>query len=135
MVEVTGSSPVGPTIRLTDGKFPDLPFSMSQFIIHLDDSNFEAEVEKNPMPILIDFWAEWCMPCRALAPVIEELAQEFNGRVRFAKLNVDECKELPSRFGIRGIPTLILFADGKKVNELVGNQPKDKIRSMLTQAS
>jgi len=105
---------------------------MGNQILHLNDKTFADSVEKDPAPILVDFWAEWCMPCRALAPVIDELAQEFQGKVRFAKVNVDECKDIPARFGIRGIPTLILFNDGKKVNELVGNQSKEKIRSMLT---
>jgi thioredoxin 1 len=100
-------------------------------MLTMTDDNFSELVEKNAGPILVDFWAEWCMPCRALAPVIDELSNEFKGKVRFAKLNVDECREVPSKFGIRGIPTLILFKDGKKVNELVGNQPKDKIRMML----
>jgi len=103
----------------------------SELISHLNDANFSEVVEKNPGPILVDFWAEWCMPCRALAPIIDELATEYNGKVRFAKLNVDEAREIPSKFGIRGIPTLILFQDGKKVTELVGNQPKDKIKSLL----
>ena len=105
---------------------------MSDKILHLNDQSFGEAVESNASPILVDFWAEWCMPCRALAPVIEELSTEFQGKVRFAKVNVDECKEIPARFGIRGIPTLILFSGGKKVNELVGNQPKDKIRTMLS---
>jgi thioredoxin 1 len=105
---------------------------MGNQIIHLNDQSFADSVEKNPTPILVDFWAEWCMPCRALAPVIDELAQEFQGKVRFAKVNVDECKDIPAKFGIRGIPTLLLFHDGKKVNELVGNQPKDKIKGMLS---
>lgn len=100
-------------------------------IITLNDTNFSDSVEKDSTPILIDFWAEWCMPCRALAPVIDELSKEYQGKVRFAKVNVDECREVPAKFGIRGIPTLILFNAGKKVNELVGNQPKDKIRTML----
>ena len=108
---------------------------MGNQILHLDDKSFSDNVEKNTGPILVDFWAEWCMPCRALAPVIDELASEFQGKVRFAKVNVDECKDIPAKFGIRGIPTLILFNDGKKVNELVGNQPKDKIRTMLTKLS
>lgn len=99
--------------------------------VHLNEKNFTALVEKDPAPILVDFWAEWCMPCRALAPVIDELSHEFQGKVRFGKVNVDENREIPSKFGIRGIPTLILFQDGKKVNELVGNQPKEKIRAML----
>lgn len=105
---------------------------MGDQIAHLTDKNFADAVEKDSSPILVDFWAEWCMPCRALAPVIDELATEFRGKVRFAKVNVDECKDVPAKFGIRGIPTLILFHEGKKVNELVGNQPKDKIRSMLS---
>ena len=100
-------------------------------ILHLNDSSFSESVENDTTPILVDFWAEWCMPCRALSPVIEELSKEFDGKVRFAKVNVDECKDIPSKFGIRGIPTLLLFKDGKKVNELVGNQPKDKIKTML----
>jgi len=108
---------------------------MGNQIVHLNDKTFSENVETNPGPILVDFWAEWCMPCRALAPVIDELATEFQGKVRFAKVNVDECKDIPAKFGIRGIPTLILFNDGKKVNELVGNQPKDKIRSMLSKVS
>ena len=108
---------------------------MSDGVIHLNDSNFGESVENDGSPILVDFWAEWCMPCRALAPVIDELSKEFVGKVRFAKVNVDECKEVPGKFGIRGIPTLILFKDGQKVNELVGNQPKEKIRSLLSEAS
>lgn len=105
---------------------------MGNQIVNLNDKSFLEAVEGSPGPILVDFWAEWCMPCRALAPIIEELAQEFHGKVRFAKVNVDECKDIPAKFGIRGIPTLILFEGGKKVNELVGNQPKEKIRSILS---
>ena len=108
---------------------------MGDLISHLNDKTFSDTVEKDPAPILIDFWAEWCMPCRALAPVLDELSQEFQGKVRFAKVNVDECQDIPAKFGIRGIPTLILFQDGKKVNELVGNQPKDEIRAMLAKTA
>lgn len=107
---------------------------MGNNIVHLDDESFVTSVEKDGTPILVDFWAEWCAPCRALAPVIDELSQEFAGKVRFAKLNVDESREVPAKFGIRGIPTLIMFKDGKKVNELVGNLPKDRIRQMLASA-
>ncbi len=104
-------------------------------VTHLNEANFSDTVEKNNDPILVDFWAEWCMPCRALAPVIDELAQEFQGKVRFAKVNVDEARGIAQQFGIRGIPTLILFHNGKKVNELVGNQPKDRIKSLLSSVS
>ena len=108
---------------------------MGDKILQLNDTTFADAVEKNTTPILVDFWAEWCMPCRALAPVIDELSNEFQGKVRFAKVNVDECRDIPAKFGIRGIPTLLLFNGGKKVNELVGNQPKDKIKTMLTKIS
>ncbi|MBI1861234.1 MAG: thioredoxin [Deltaproteobacteria bacterium] len=104
-------------------------------MLSLNDESFVKEVETNQGPILVDFWAEWCMPCKALAPVLDELATEFNGKIRFAKVNVDECRDVPARFGIRGIPTLILFQKGQKVNELVGNQPKDKIRAMLSRVA
>lgn len=108
---------------------------MAANIENLTEENFSDRIEKDNSPILVDFWAEWCMPCRALAPVIEELASEFQGKVRFAKVNVDEARSVAQQFGIRGIPTLILFQNGKKVNELVGNQPKEKIKSLLTSAA
>ena len=108
---------------------------MGNNIIALNDKTFSENVENHPGPILVDFWAEWCMPCRALAPVIDELSTEFQGKIRFAKVNVDECKDVAVKFGIRGIPTLILFQNGKKLNELVGNQPKDKIRAMLAKVA
>jgi len=104
----------------------------SELISHLNDSNFAELVEQSSGPVLVDFWAEWCNPCRALAPVIDELALEFKGKVQFAKMNVDEAREIPAKFGVRGIPTLILFQNGKRVSELVGNQPKEKIRSLLS---
>lgn len=104
----------------------------SELISHLNDANFAEVVEQSSGPVLVDFWAEWCNPCRALAPVIDELALEFKGKVQFAKMNVDEAREIPAKFGVRGIPTLILFQDGKRVSELVGNQPKEKIRSLLS---
>ena len=107
---------------------------MSETMLQLTDSSFAKTVEQDSTPILVDFWAEWCMPCRALAPVLEELSKEYAGKIRFAKLNVDESQDIPAKFGIRGIPTLILFQNGKKVNELVGNQPKDRIRTMLEQS-
>ena len=105
---------------------------MGNQIVALNDKSFAEQVENTEDAVLVDFWAEWCMPCRALAPVIDELSHEFHGKVRFAKLNVDESKDIPAKYGIRGIPTLILFQNGKKINELVGNQPKEKIRAMLT---
>lgn len=105
---------------------------MSDLIQHLNDTNFSEVVEKNSAPILVDFWADWCMPCRALAPILDELATELNGKVRFAKVNTEESSEIPAKFRIRGIPTLILFNNGKKVDELVGYHPKEKIKNFLS---
>ncbi len=107
----------------------------SELITHLNETNFQTTIDKESAPILVDFWAEWCGPCRALSPVIDELSQEFQGKIKFAKVNVDEAGAIASQFGIRGIPTLLLFQGGKKVNELVGNQTKDKLRAMLTKVT
>ncbi len=104
---------------------------MKSEMMNLDDTSFVEAVEKDSSPILVDFWAEWCMPCRILSPIVEELASEYQGKVRFAKMNVDHCREVPFKFNIRSIPTLILFKDGKKVNQLIGTQPKEKIKMML----
>lgn len=95
------------------------------------DANFEMEVLKSNMPVLVDFWAEWCGPCRALAPKLEEIASEFNGKVRIVKVNVDENQSTPSQYGIRGIPAMLLFKSGAEVGQLVGNQPKDAIVDFL----
>ncbi len=103
----------------------------SHNILNLSDSNFENEVYKSDIPVLVDFWAPWCAPCNMLAPVIEELAEEYKGKVKFCKLNVDENPSTPSRFGIRGIPTLIIFKDGKVVEQIVGLVPKSTIKEIL----
>jgi thioredoxin 1 len=95
------------------------------------DSNFEAEVLKSNVPVLVDFWAEWCGPCRGLAPKLEEVAGELSGRVRVVKVNIDENPDTPAKFGIRSIPTMILFKNGKAVEQLLGNLPKDNILQML----
>jgi thioredoxin 1 len=95
------------------------------------DQNFESEVLKSDVPVLVDFWAEWCGPCRALAPTIDELAGEFKGQVKIMKMNVDENPGTPGQFSVRGIPTLILFKGGKAVNQIVGAQPKTAIADMI----
>ncbi len=99
--------------------------------IHITDGTFEEEVLKHDVPVLADFWAEWCGPCRTIAPVLEEIAQEFDGRLKVAKINVDENPEAPVRFGIQGIPTLILFKNGAPVERLVGAMPKDELLSHI----
>lgn len=95
------------------------------------DNSFDGDVLKSSTPVLVDFWAEWCGPCRALAPKLEEIANEMGGRVQVVKVNVDENEETPRKYGIRGIPALLLFKGGQEVGQLVGNHPKDAIVDFL----
>ncbi len=95
------------------------------------DKTFEDDVLKSNTPVLVDFWAEWCGPCKALAPKLEEIAQELKDKVRIIKVNIDENPESPAKYGVRGIPTLILFKGGSNVDQVVGNHPKENIVAML----
>ncbi len=97
----------------------------SKYVNTATDANFEGEILKSQDLAIVDFWAEWCGPCRMLAPTIESLASEFEGKVKVYKMNVDQNPETPTRYHIRGIPTVILFKGGQVVDQLVGNQPKD----------
>jgi thioredoxin 1 len=90
-------------------------------------ANWEQEVMNSDKPVLVDFWAEWCGPCKALSPVLDEIATEMNGRANVVKVNVDQASDLAQKFGIRGIPTLIFFKNGEVKSTLVGNQPKAEI--------
>jgi thioredoxin 1 len=93
--------------------------------------DFTDEVETSVLPVLVDFWAEWCGPCKQLAPRIEELAEEFDGEMKFVKVDVDDNQELAGQFGIRSIPTLLLFDEGEKVEQIVGSVPKERIREEI----
>ncbi len=104
-------------------------------VIHVNDQNFEQEVLQSSTPVLVDFAAEWCGPCKRLAPVIEELANDFEGKAKVAHIDVDESKESASKFNIMSVPSILFFKDGKQVDQLVGLVPKDslaeKINSLL----
>ncbi|MEN9355219.1 MAG: Thioredoxin [Fibrobacterota bacterium] len=104
---------------------------MSANVLELTDANFEAEVVKSDLPVLVDFWAPWCGPCRQLAPSVEALATEWVGKVKVGKLNTDEAGDTAARFGIRSIPTLMVFKGGEVVATLVGALPKDKISEQV----
>jgi len=93
---------------------------MSQFVAEVSDSNWEAEVMQSDRPVLVDFWAAWCGPCRMLAPTVEQVAEKYNGKAKVVKLNVDENIEISGKYGIRGIPTLVLFNGGQEVDRHVG---------------
>jgi thioredoxin 1 len=88
-------------------------------------ANFDAEVIKSDVPVIVDFWAEWCAPCRMVAPLLEEIAQDFAGRIKVAKLNVDDNREIANRFDIMSIPTVLLFRDGEPVRQVIGAMPKE----------
>ncbi|HEY5998829.1 MAG TPA: thioredoxin [bacterium] len=96
------------------------------------DGNFEQEVLKSAVPVLVDFWAAWCVPCKMIAPTLEELGAEFAGKARIAKVNVDENKATAGRYGIRGIPTLLLFKGGELKEQLVGVHSRQEIAQLIT---
>jgi len=103
-------------------------------VVHLSAENFDDTIRHASAPVLVDFWAPWCMPCRMMGPVIEELAAEYDGRAIIAKLNTDESQEIAIRYGIRGIPTLLIFKDGEEFDRLVGVTPKAKLKKRLDAA-
>jgi len=104
---------------------------LSGDLVHVTDESFEGEVLKSDLPALVDFWAEWCGPCRAIAPVVEELASEYTGKIKMAKMNVDENPKTPGQYGIRAIPTLILFNQGQVAEQITGAVSKGHIAAAL----
>lgn len=103
-------------------------------VVTFTDSNFEAEVLKSSEPVLVDFWAVWCGPCRAIAPMVEELANDYQGKARIGKLNVDENQAIAGKYGIRSIPTLLVFKNGQVVDQVIGAVPKSKLVDALNKA-
>jgi thioredoxin 1 len=100
-------------------------------ILTLTDDNFDTEIKNSALPVLVDFWAPWCGPCKAVGPILEELAAEYDGRLVIAKLNVDENQALPARFDIRSIPNLVLLKGGEEAGRVVGARTKDGFKSAL----
>jgi thioredoxin 1 len=100
----------------------------------ITDASFKSEVADSPIPVLVDFWAPWCGPCKMIAPVLEEIAQEYEGKAKIVKINIDDNQNTPAQFGVRSIPTLILFKNGNEVEKIIGAQSKDKLTAMIDSA-
>lgn len=104
---------------------------MSENIVHVTDETFEEEITKSQQPVLVDYWADWCGPCKMIAPILDEIATEYEGRVKIAKLNIDENPGTPPKYGIRGIPTLMLFKNGNVEATKVGAVSKSQLTAFL----
>jgi len=106
----------------------------SEYLVHLNDTDYEGQISKADKPVLVDFWAPWCGPCKALGPVIEEIAEAYKDRAVIAKINVDENQKAASAYGVRSIPTIILFKDGKIFDTVIGLVPKERLEELINKA-
>ncbi|MBA2593277.1 MAG: thioredoxin TrxA [Pseudomonadota bacterium] len=104
---------------------------MSEHMLHVTDDSFEEEVLKSKLPVLVDYWAEWCAPCRAIAPLLDDISHEYEARLKVAKLNVDENPKTPPKYGIRGIPTLLIFKEGSVEGTKVGSLSKSQLMAFI----
>ena len=104
---------------------------MSENVNEFTDQNFESDVQKSDLPVLVDFWAVWCGPCKAIAPLIEEIAEQYDGKVKVGKLDVDQNQNSAMKYGVRSIPTLLILKDGEVINQIVGSVPKTEITDKL----
>jgi thioredoxin 1 len=106
----------------------------SEKVMAFTDSNFDREVLQSDLPVLVDFWATWCAPCKAIGPLVDAAAEEYAGKVRVGKVNVDENPATPGKYAVRGIPTMILFKDGKVVDQIVGAVPKSQLDALIAKS-
>lgn len=104
---------------------------MSNLVLNVSDNDFEQLITDSPVPVLVDFWAEWCSPCRAIAPILADIAKEFKGRLQIVKINIDENPETPAKFSVRGIPTLMLFNQGELAETKVGAMSKSQMTAFI----
>jgi thioredoxin 1 len=130
-----GAATRGPAVRVRPasrcGIFQAVQKESTMTIKHVSDASFEQDVLKSESPVLVDYWAEWCGPCKMIAPILDEVSRDYEGRLQVAKLNVDENQAVPAKFGIRGIPTLMLFKNGAQVATKVGALSKSQLTLFL----
>jgi thioredoxin 1 len=108
--------------------------NMAEGVREISDTNFESDALKSDLPVLVDFWAPWCGPCRMVAPVVQELSEEYSGKMNFFKMNTDENPQVPTKFGIRSIPTLLIFKGGELKGTIVGYRPKSDLKKRIEEA-